>query len=82
MENVITRNSRTDRLRVFVLGGKIGHVTRRERQLFKVKMAKFKVTKSRDVPADKNAKIRQCMVISTLVGIIYVGSTHVVYFLG
>ena len=26
--NVITRNSRTDRRRVFILGGKVGHVTR------------------------------------------------------
>ena len=44
MGNVITRNSRTDRLRVFVLGGKVGHVTRHVRQLFKVKMSKVKVT--------------------------------------
>ena len=26
--NVVTRNSRTDRRRVFILGGKVGHVTR------------------------------------------------------
>ena len=44
MGNVITRNSRTDRLRVFVLGGKVGHVTRHVRQLFKVKGQGHKVT--------------------------------------
>ena len=53
--NVITRNSRTDRRRVFILGGKVGHVTRHALQLFKVKRSKVKVTKSRDVSADKNA---------------------------
>ena len=74
MGNVITRNSRTDRLRVFVLGGKVGHVTRHVRQLFKVKRSKVKVTRSRDVSLDKNAVTRQWMVISTsnLVGIINV----------
>ena len=74
MGNVITRNSRTDRLRVFILGVNVGHVTRRESQLFKVKRAKVEVTRSRDVSADKNAITRQCMHISTsnLVGIIYV----------
>jgi len=30
MGTVITRNSRTDRLRVFILGGDVGHVTRHE----------------------------------------------------
>ena len=37
--------------------------------------SKVKVTKSRDVSADKNAITRQCMVASTpnLVGIIYAG---------
>ena len=45
--NVITRNSRTDRRRVFILGGKVGHVTHHERQLFKVKRSKVKVTRSR-----------------------------------
>ena len=65
MGNVITRNSRTDRLRVFVLGGKVGHVTRHVRQLFKVKRSKVKVTRSRDVSLDKNAATRQWMVIST-----------------
>ena len=42
MGNVITRNSRTDRRRVFILGGKVGHVTRHVRQLFKVKGQKGK----------------------------------------
>ena len=75
MGNVITRNSRTDRLRVFVLGGKVGHVTRHVRQLFKIKRSKVKVTRSRDVSADKNAVTRQWMVTSTsnLVEIINVG---------
>ena len=75
MGTVITRNSRTDRLGVFVLGGKVGHVTRHERQLFKVKRSKVQVTKSREVSADKNTITRQCMVISTsnLVEIIDVG---------
>ena len=68
------------RRRVFKLGSKVGDVTRHAQQLFKVKRSKFKVTKSRDVSADKNAITRQCMVTSTsnLVGIIYVGSTRVV----
>jgi len=35
-------NSRTDRRRVFILGGKVGHVTRHVRQLFKVKRSKVK----------------------------------------
>ena len=80
----ITHNSRTDRRRVFKLGSNVGHVTRHAQQLFKVKRSKVKVTKSRNVSADKNATTRQCMVISTsnLVGIIDVGSTRVVYFLG
>ena len=75
MGNVITRNSGTDRHRVFILDGKVAHVTRHELQLFKVKTAKVKITRSRDVSADKNAVTRQCMVISTsnLVEIIYVG---------
>ena len=74
MGNVITRNSRTDRLRVFVLGGKVGHVTRHVRQLLMVKRSKVKVTMSRNVSLDKNAVTRQWMVISTsnLVGIINV----------
>ena len=57
---------------VFKLGSKVGHVTRHTQQLFKVKRSEVKVTKSRDVSADKNAITRQCMVISTsnLVGII------------
>jgi len=46
MGNVITRNSRTDRRRVFILGGKVGHVTRRTRtvQGQKVKGQGHKVT--------------------------------------
>ena len=51
----ITRNSRTDRRRVFVLGGKVGHVARHVRQLFNVKRSNVNVTRSRDVSADKNA---------------------------
>jgi len=47
MGNVITRNSRTDRRRVFILGGKVGHMTRHVRELFKVKRSKVKVTRSR-----------------------------------
>ena len=60
---------------VFKLGSKVGHVTRHAQQLFKVKRSKVKVTKSRDVSADKNAITRQCMVITTsnLVGIFDVG---------
>ena len=75
MRNVITRNSRTNRRRAFILGGNVNHMTRYERQLFKVKRAKGKVTRSRDVSADKNAITREYMHISTsnLVGIIYVG---------
>jgi len=50
-------------------------VTRHALQLFKVKRSKVKVTRSRNVSADKNAVTRQCVVISTsnLVGIIDVG---------
>jgi len=71
----MTHKSRTDRRKVFKLGSKVGNVTRHAHQLFKVKRAKVKVTKSRDVSADKNTITRQCMVISTsnLVGIIDVG---------
>ena len=71
----MTHKSRTVRLRVFKLGSNVGNVTRHAHQLFKVKRSKVKVTKSRDVSADKNAITRQCMVISTstLVGIIDVG---------
>jgi len=36
--NVIIHNSRTDRHRVFKLGGKVGHVTRHVWHLFKVKV--------------------------------------------
>ena len=52
-------------LRVFKLGSEVGHVTHHAQQLFKVKRSKVKVTKSRDVSADKNAITRQCTVIST-----------------
>ena len=47
-------------------------MTRHALQLLKVKRSKVKVTRSRDVSADKNALTRQCMHISTsnLVGII------------
>jgi len=50
-------------------------VTRHVLQLFSVKRAKVKVTRSRDVSAYKNAITRQWMVISTsnLLGIIDVG---------
>ena len=80
----MTHKSRTDRHGVFELGSKVGHVTRHELQLLKVKRSKVKVTRSCDVSADKYAITRQCMVISTsnLVGIIDVGSSRVVYFLG
>jgi len=71
----MTHKSTTDRRRVFKLSSKVGHVTRHAQRLFKVKRSKVKVTKSRDVSADKNAITRQCMVISTsnLVRIIDVG---------
>ena len=65
MGNVKTQNSRTDRHRVFKLGGRVEHVTLHVRQLFKVKRFKVKVTRSRDVSGDKNAVTRQLMVIST-----------------
>ena len=48
-----------------MLGCEVGHVTRHKPQVFKAKRSKVKVTKSRDVSADKNAITRQCMVIST-----------------
>ena len=65
MGNVITRNSRTDRRRVFILGGRVDHVTRHVQQLFKAKRSKVKVTRSRDVSPDENAVTRQWMVIPT-----------------
>ena len=70
----MTHKSRTDRRGIFKLGSKVGHVTRHELQLFKVKRSRVKVTRSRDVSADKNAVTRQWMAISTsnLVGIINV----------
>jgi len=71
----MTHKSRTDRHRVFELSSRVDFVTRHAQQLFKVKRSKVKVTKSRDVSADKNAINRQCMVISTsnMVRIIDVG---------
>ena len=71
----MTHRSRTDRHGVLKLGGKVGSVTHHELQLFKVKRSTVKVTRSRDVSADKNAVTRQWMVISTsnLVEIIDVG---------
>jgi len=59
----MTHKSRTDRPRVFKLGSKFGDMTRHAQQLFTVKRSKVKVTKSRDVSADKNAITRQCVVI-------------------
>ena len=58
--------------KVFILGGKVDHVTRHVWQLFKGKSLKVKVTRLRQVSADKYAITRQCMVMSTsnLVGII------------
>ena len=44
MGTVITRNPITDKRRVFVLGGKVGHVTRHVRELFKDKRSKVKDT--------------------------------------
>ena len=54
----MTHKSRTDRRTVFKLGSNVGHVTRHTQQLFKVKRSEVKVTKSRDVSADKNAITR------------------------
>ena len=51
--NVMTHKSITDRRKVFKLGSKVGNVTRYAHQLFNVKRSKVKVTKSRDVSADK-----------------------------
>jgi len=51
--------------RVFILGGKVGHVTRHAGQLFKIKKSKVKVTRSRAVSADKNAITRQRMLLHT-----------------
>ena len=49
----LTHKLRTDRRRVFKLGSKVGHVTRHAQQLFEDKRSKVKVTKSRDIPAEK-----------------------------
>ena len=59
----MTHKSRTEKHGVFELGNNVGHVTRHELKLFKVKRSKVKVTRSRDISADKNAITRQCMVI-------------------
>ena len=58
--------------RVFILGGMVGHVIRHAGQLFKVKLSKVKVIRSRAVSAVKNAITQQRIVMSTsnLVGII------------
>ena len=71
----MTHKPRTNWRRVFKLGSMVGHLTRHAQELFNVERSKVKVTKSRDVSADKNAMTRQCMVKSTLnfVGIIDVG---------
>ena len=80
----MTHKSRTDRRTVFKLGSKVGHVTRHTQQLFKVKRSEVKVTKSRDVSADKNAITRQCLAyqLQTLWNLSTWGSTRVVYVLG
>ena len=80
----MTHKSRSDRCRAFKLFSKVGHVTRHAQQLFKVKRSKVKVTKSRDISADKNAITRQWVVISTsnLVRLSTWGSTRVVCSLG
>ena len=82
MKDVITDNSRMHRRTGFKLGGRVVHVTRHVRQLFKVKKSNVKVTRSRNVSSDKTLT-RQWMIISTsnLVRIIDVGSMQL-YFLG
>ena len=77
----MTHKSRTDRRTVFKLGSKVGNVTRHTQQLLKVKKSEVKVTKSREVSADKNAITRQCMVIINfkLGGNYRRGSQHVWY---
>jgi len=47
MVDVISHNSRTNRHRIFELGGRVDQVTCHVRQLFKVKRSKVKVTRSR-----------------------------------
>jgi len=51
MGDARTHNSRTDRHRIFKLGGGVDHVTRHVWPLTKVKRSKFKVTRSRNVSA-------------------------------
>jgi len=53
----MTHKSRTDWLRVFKLCIKIDRLTLHAQQLLKDKISTVKVTKSRDVSADKNAII-------------------------
>ena len=76
----MNHKSRTDRRRVFKLGSKVGHVTRHVQQLFKGKRSKVKVTKSRDVSADKLGSVRSYQ-LQTLWKSSTWGSTRVVYFL-
>ena len=58
----MTHKSRIDRRRVFKLGSQVDHVTRHAQQLFKFKRSKVKVTKSRDVSADKNTITQPLMI--------------------
>ena len=53
MKNVMTVNSRTNRRRVFKLGGRVGHVTGHMGQQLKVKRSSVKVTRSRNVSPDR-----------------------------
>jgi len=86
----MTHKSRIDGRRVFKLGSKVDHVTRHAQQLFKVKRSKVKVTKSRDVSADKNTITQPLMIGSVRSYQLQTGwwelstwgSTRVVYFLG
>jgi len=73
--NVIARNLRSDRHKVFKLGGKVGHVTRHVSQLLKAKWSKVKVTRSRDVSADEKRynSAMDAHINFNLVGVIDVG---------
>jgi len=53
MKNVMIVNSRTNRRRVFKLGGRVGHVTGHVGQQLKVKRSSVKVTRSRNVSPDR-----------------------------
>ena len=71
---------------VFKLGSKVGHVTRHAQPLFKVKRSKVKVTKSRDVSADKKRYNSAVYAVwsyqlQTLWKLSTWGSTRVIYFL-